>query len=165
MCDSNKNTLCSWREPSLSRSLSSFSQWLLSTKFRLMFCERGLNNQAQIAWKVFPAFESEGEGDGERARPRQGEHAQGRRGGEEKKDVKTERFKTFSLIHCWAVSIKRGGSVLQLQKRENVPKPLPPVLGFLWKKNILYLSRVRAKITVPQNDRRRSLKRLVCGTR
>lgn len=39
------------------RSLSRRSWWLLSTKFRLMFCERGLHHQAQIAWEAFPASE------------------------------------------------------------------------------------------------------------
>lgn len=65
-----------------------------------MFCERGLNNQAQIAWKVFPAFERERERETETASlpaclpaPGRGKGRERTEMGGKKQDDKTEQFR------------------------------------------------------------------------
>lgn len=81
-----------------------------------MFCERGLNNQAQIAWKVFPAFEREGERDSEPAclpEPGRGKGREHTEMGRQKRR-QDRAFQDIQLNTLLGYFCQTGGLVLQL---------------------------------------------------
>lgn len=93
------------------------------------FVKGASTTRPRLPEKYFlPLREGERDREGERvcACARQREREQARREGEREKDAQTENFKTFSLTHCWGISIKQEGLcyryILQM-----CFKPLPDV--------------------------------------